>query len=90
MASADNTVENNNMEIQLYQPSQVGETAAAAAAANLTNAADANPANAADSSTTIFDNNNSNFMKLISKHVWSQETESTSNCASQDEANKQS
>ncbi|KAL3627222.1 hypothetical protein CASFOL_028585 [Castilleja foliolosa] len=55
MASADNTVDNNNMMIQLYQPPQVGETAAAS---NLTNAVDSTPANPADSSTTIFDNNN--------------------------------
>ncbi|KAL3646923.1 hypothetical protein CASFOL_009467 [Castilleja foliolosa] len=56
MASADNTVDNNNMVIQLYQPPQVGETAAAAA--NPTNAVDSTPANSTDSSTTIFDNNN--------------------------------
>ncbi|KAL3627135.1 hypothetical protein CASFOL_028498 [Castilleja foliolosa] len=56
MASADNTVDNNNMEIQLYQPPQVGETAAAAAS-NPTNVVDSTPANPADSSTTISDNN---------------------------------
>ncbi|KAL3621595.1 hypothetical protein CASFOL_036507 [Castilleja foliolosa] len=55
MASADNTVNNNNMEIQVYKPPQVGETAAAA---NPTNAADSIPTNNADSSTTISDNNN--------------------------------
>ncbi|KAL3633877.1 hypothetical protein CASFOL_022639 [Castilleja foliolosa] len=55
MASADNTVNNNNMEIQVYQPPQVGETAAAA---NPRNAADSTPTNTADSSTTISDNNN--------------------------------
>ncbi|KAL3627237.1 hypothetical protein CASFOL_028600 [Castilleja foliolosa] len=59
MASADNTVDNNNTMIQLYQPPQVGETAAAAASAsNPTNTVDSTPENPADSSTTIFDNNN--------------------------------
>ncbi|KAL3656086.1 hypothetical protein CASFOL_000482 [Castilleja foliolosa] len=43
------------MEIQVYQPPQVGETAAAA---NPTNAADSTPTNTTDSSTTISDNNN--------------------------------
>ncbi|KAL3643436.1 hypothetical protein CASFOL_014251 [Castilleja foliolosa] len=55
MASADNTVNNNNMEIQVYQPPQVGESVAAA---NPTNAADSTPTNTADSCTTISDNNN--------------------------------
>ncbi|KAL3627069.1 hypothetical protein CASFOL_028432 [Castilleja foliolosa] len=50
MASADN----NNMSIELYKPSKVGETDAA----NPTINADSNPANAADSSTTISDNHN--------------------------------
>ncbi|KAL3638230.1 hypothetical protein CASFOL_017601 [Castilleja foliolosa] len=56
MASADN----NNMTIEVFQHSQVGETDAA----NPTNAAnpiinaDSNPANAADSSTTNSDNHN--------------------------------
>ncbi|KAL3656081.1 hypothetical protein CASFOL_000477 [Castilleja foliolosa] len=56
MASADN----NNMAIEVFQHSQVGETDAA----NPTNAANpiinanSNPANAADSSTTISDNHN--------------------------------
>ncbi|KAL3619677.1 hypothetical protein CASFOL_034589 [Castilleja foliolosa] len=57
MASADNTVDNNNMMIQLYRPPQVGETAAAAAS-NPTNTVDSTPENPADSSTTISDNNN--------------------------------
>ncbi|KAL3654707.1 hypothetical protein CASFOL_001442 [Castilleja foliolosa] len=49
---------NNNMEIEVYQPSQVRETDAANPknAANPTNSANANSANAADSSTTIADN----------------------------------
>ncbi|KAL3617377.1 hypothetical protein CASFOL_038790 [Castilleja foliolosa] len=50
MTSADN----NNMAIEVYQPSQVGETDVA----NSINAADSNPANVADSTTTISDNNN--------------------------------
>ncbi|KAL3616056.1 hypothetical protein CASFOL_040350 [Castilleja foliolosa] len=50
MASADN----NNMSIELYKPSQVGETDAANPTINV----DSNPANAADSSTTISDNHN--------------------------------
>ncbi|KAL3652157.1 hypothetical protein CASFOL_001838 [Castilleja foliolosa] len=56
MASADN----NNMAIEVYQPSQVGETDAAnpTNAVNPTIAADSNPANAADSTTTISNNNN--------------------------------
>ncbi|KAL3644397.1 hypothetical protein CASFOL_012329 [Castilleja foliolosa] len=59
MASADNTVDNNNMAIQLYEPPQVGETAAAAAS-NPTNAVDSTTANPSDSSTTISNNNNNN------------------------------
>ncbi|KAL3652709.1 hypothetical protein CASFOL_002390 [Castilleja foliolosa] len=59
MASADNTVDNNNMAIQLYEPPQVGETAAAAAS-NPTNAVDPTTANPSDSSTTISNNNNNN------------------------------
>ncbi|KAL3633271.1 hypothetical protein CASFOL_022798 [Castilleja foliolosa] len=62
MASADNTVNNNNMEIQVYQHPQVGETAAAV---NPTNAADSTPTNTADSSTTIFDNNNADSTVLV-------------------------
>ncbi|KAL3621719.1 hypothetical protein CASFOL_034379 [Castilleja foliolosa] len=58
MASADNTVDNNNMAIQLYEPPQVGETAAAAAASNPTNAVDSTTANPSDSSNTISNNNN--------------------------------
>ncbi|KAL3614484.1 hypothetical protein CASFOL_041570 [Castilleja foliolosa] len=56
MASADK----NNMSIELYKPSQVGETDTAnpTNAANPTINADSNPANAADSSTTISDNHN--------------------------------
>ncbi|KAL3621724.1 hypothetical protein CASFOL_034384 [Castilleja foliolosa] len=62
MTSSDN----NNMEIEVYQPSQVGETDAAnptnavnpTNAANPTNSAKANSANAAELSTTIFDNQN--------------------------------
>ncbi|KAL3625670.1 hypothetical protein CASFOL_030524 [Castilleja foliolosa] len=50
MASSDN----NNMEIELYRPSQVGETDAA----NPTNSTNANSANAAELSTTISDNEN--------------------------------
>ncbi|KAL3628052.1 hypothetical protein CASFOL_028154 [Castilleja foliolosa] len=57
MASADNTVDNNNMAIQLYEPPQVGETAAAAAS-NPTNAVDSTTANPSDSSNTISNNNN--------------------------------
>ncbi|KAL3634061.1 hypothetical protein CASFOL_021115 [Castilleja foliolosa] len=57
MASADNTVDNNNMAIQLYEPPQVGETAAAS---NPTNAVDPTTANPSDSSTTISNNNNNN------------------------------
>ncbi|KAL3615840.1 hypothetical protein CASFOL_040134 [Castilleja foliolosa] len=58
MSSADNTVDNNNMAIQLYEPPQVGETAAAAS--NPTNAVDPTTANPSDSSTTISNNNNNN------------------------------
>ncbi|KAL3618879.1 hypothetical protein CASFOL_037107 [Castilleja foliolosa] len=56
MASADN----NNMSIEVYQPSQVWETDASSPtnAVKPTIAADANPANAVDSTTTISDNNN--------------------------------
>ncbi|KAL3646650.1 hypothetical protein CASFOL_009194 [Castilleja foliolosa] len=62
MASSDN----NNMEIELYQPSQVGETdvvnptntANRTNAANPRNSANANSANAAELSTTISDNQN--------------------------------
>ncbi|KAL3646410.1 hypothetical protein CASFOL_011590 [Castilleja foliolosa] len=50
MASADN----NNMAIEVFQHSQVGETDAANPIIN----ANSNPANAADSSTTISDNHN--------------------------------
>ncbi|KAL3651704.1 hypothetical protein CASFOL_004706 [Castilleja foliolosa] len=57
MASADNTVDNNNMTIQLYEPPQVGETAAAS---NPTNAVDPTTANPSDSSTTISNNKNNN------------------------------
>ncbi|KAL3633390.1 hypothetical protein CASFOL_022917 [Castilleja foliolosa] len=59
MASADNTVDNNNMAIQLYEHPQVGETAAAAAS-NPTNVVDSTTANPSDSSTTISNNNNNN------------------------------
>ncbi|KAL3639604.1 hypothetical protein CASFOL_017511 [Castilleja foliolosa] len=55
MTSADNTVDNNNMAIQLYEPPYVGETAAAS---NPTNAVDPTTANPSDSSTTISNNNN--------------------------------
>ncbi|KAL3621841.1 hypothetical protein CASFOL_034327 [Castilleja foliolosa] len=61
MASADN----NNMAIEVYQPSQVGETDAA----NPTIAADANSANAADSTTTISDNNNADSMTGTVMHL---------------------
>ncbi|KAL3623590.1 hypothetical protein CASFOL_032406 [Castilleja foliolosa] len=56
MASSDN----NNMEIELYRPSQVGETDAAnpTNAENPTNSTNANSANAAELSTTISDNEN--------------------------------
>ncbi|KAL3630126.1 hypothetical protein CASFOL_023110 [Castilleja foliolosa] len=56
MASSDN----NNMEIELYGPSQVGETDAAnpTNAENPTNSTNANSANAAELSTTISDNEN--------------------------------
>ncbi|KAL3614466.1 hypothetical protein CASFOL_041552 [Castilleja foliolosa] len=56
MASSDN----NNMEIELYRPSQVGETDAAnpTNAENPTNSTTANSANAAELSTTISDNEN--------------------------------
>ncbi|KAL3626931.1 hypothetical protein CASFOL_029242 [Castilleja foliolosa] len=62
MASSDN----NNMEIELYGPSQVGETDAAnpsnaanpTNAENPTNSTNANFANAAELSTTISDNEN--------------------------------
>ncbi|KAL3637708.1 hypothetical protein CASFOL_018156 [Castilleja foliolosa] len=56
MASSDN----NNMEIELYEPSQVGETDLAnpTNAGNPTNSANANSANAAELSTTISDNQN--------------------------------
>ncbi|KAL3649159.1 hypothetical protein CASFOL_005562 [Castilleja foliolosa] len=57
MAFADNTVDNNNMTIQLYEPPQVGETAAAS---NPTNAVDPTTANPSDSSTTISNNKNNN------------------------------
>ncbi|KAL3650879.1 hypothetical protein CASFOL_007282 [Castilleja foliolosa] len=57
MASADNTVDNNNMAIQLYEHPQVGETAAAADS-NPTNAVDSTTANPSDSSNTISNNNN--------------------------------
>ncbi|KAL3651498.1 hypothetical protein CASFOL_004500 [Castilleja foliolosa] len=57
MASADNTVDNNNMAIQLYEHPQVGETAAAADS-NSTNAVDYTTANPFDSSNTISNNNN--------------------------------
>ncbi|KAL3649151.1 hypothetical protein CASFOL_005554 [Castilleja foliolosa] len=59
MASADNTVDNNNMAIQLYEHPQVGETAAAADS-NPTNAVDSTTANPSDSSNTISNNNNNN------------------------------
>ncbi|KAL3633278.1 hypothetical protein CASFOL_022805 [Castilleja foliolosa] len=53
MTSADN----NNMSIELYNPSQVGETDAT----NPTINANSNPAKAADLSTTISDNHNADF-----------------------------
>ncbi|KAL3643394.1 hypothetical protein CASFOL_014209 [Castilleja foliolosa] len=57
MASNDNTVDNNNIAIQLYEHPQVGETAAAADS-NPTNAIDSTTANPSDSSNTISNNNN--------------------------------
>ncbi|KAL3648771.1 hypothetical protein CASFOL_005174 [Castilleja foliolosa] len=56
MGSSDN----NNMEIELYRPSQVGETDEAnpTNAENPTNPTTANSANAAELSTTISDNEN--------------------------------
>ncbi|KAL3625286.1 hypothetical protein CASFOL_030740 [Castilleja foliolosa] len=69
MASADNTVDNNNMMIQLYEPPQVGETAAAAAS-NPTNAVDSTTANPSDSSTTISNNNNNADSTTGWKWMW--------------------
>ncbi|KAL3616100.1 hypothetical protein CASFOL_040394 [Castilleja foliolosa] len=63
MASADNTVD--NMAIQLYEPPQVGETAAVAAASNPTNAVDSTTANPSDSSTTISNNNNNAYSTIL-------------------------
>ncbi|KAL3619947.1 hypothetical protein CASFOL_034859 [Castilleja foliolosa] len=56
MTSSDN----NNIEIELYGPSQVGETDAAnpTNAENPTNSTNANSTNAAELSTTISDNEN--------------------------------
>ncbi|KAL3622981.1 hypothetical protein CASFOL_031797 [Castilleja foliolosa] len=64
----------NNMAIDVYQPSLVGETSAANptnAAANPTNSANANSANAADLSTTISDDQNTDAVSTIGlKWMW--------------------
>ncbi|KAL3646338.1 hypothetical protein CASFOL_011518 [Castilleja foliolosa] len=64
------SVDNNNMAIEVYQPSQVGETDAAnpTNAANPTIVADSNLANAGDSTTTISDNNNA-ILRLLFREI---------------------